>query len=661
MTCEIGFRLRIDGSPKAAGMPEAGAPGIGFLKETGTRTTEAGDRVETATGYLDEETGVRVDRHAIRYAGTNVVEQWIVVANEGNRAVRIDSIDSIAIPLPVRDYETMHYTSGWGLEFESVLAPLPPHGKPFRLETRQGRSSSDVHPWLALFDRATGRIVSASVMWSGNWALELSHVGDGAMLLTGGLNAWEFWKDLAPGQSTESPRVVVVAADSGDLNDVSAQYARVGRAHWYPRNALSEMLPMEWNHWWSYEDKLINEETFLRNVEAAARLGFDVCTLDAGWFGPTEADTHWYDYRGDWDRVNTIRFPNGLRVLSDACHARGMKFGLWCEIEALGKSARLAETKPAFVARRDGEPIGYVCFACPEAAEWAFETLDRIITEYRCDWIKLDYNLDPGAGCNRTDHGHGAGDGLFEHIAAYYRLLERVRAKHPHVVLESCSSGGLRIDLGLMKQTHTTFLSDPDWPEHDLQLFWGASTMLAPSVCLHWSYCDWLGEHRYQKFDPHDPSLTRERLDYYTHISMLGGFGVSQKLPDLPEWVAERLAHHLRVYRGTVADFVRTADVYRLTDQPKRFGRGERWAAFQYRKPDGAEHLLFVFRLNGSRRAARTIELSALEPEARYTVTSLTRGTSSTATGAELTEHGLRFALKEEESELLLIRKEEGA
>ena len=649
MSNDYGFMIRLDGTELS--------PGSSRLEETGSRTSEDEGRLITVQTYTDNELGIRIEKNCIRYLGTNLAEQWLVVTNDGTRPVRIDAVDSIAVPLPPRDYETMYYKGGWGMEFESVFGLLPPQGQTFRLESRTGRSSGDVHPWLALFDRANDVIVSASVMWSGNWSIAISPADQG-YVLTGGLNSWEFWKDLAPGESMEAPHVVVVRTESGDLNDISIQYARVGRKYWYPRNELSDSLPVEWNHWWSYEDKAISEEVFLRNVEVAAKLGFDVCTLDAGWFGPTDAKTDWYDYRGDWDKVNTIRFPNGLRVLSDACHQRGIKFGLWCEIEALGQKAKLAGKRPDFVAERDGTPLGYVCLGNPDAQEWAFQTLDRLITEYNLDWVKLDYNLDAGAGCNRTDHGHGAGDGLFEHIQAYYRLLDRIRAKHPHVLLEGCSSGGLRIDLGLMKHLHTTFLSDPDWPEHDLQLYWGATTMLAPNVCLHWGYCDWrFAEHRYQKFDPNDPSLTREQLDYYTLISMMGGFGFSQRLPDLPEWVAERFAYHARLYKEIVANFVREADLYRLTDQPKRFVRGERWAAFQFSMPDGTEHLLFVFRLNGSKKEDRTFGLKALDPEAVYEIKSILHGTVFTGSGAELMEKGLAFRLKEEEGDLLLIRK----
>ena len=245
--------------------------------------------------------------------------------------------------------------------------------------------------------------------------------------------------------------------------------------------------------------------------------------------------------------------------------------------------------------------------------------MSRLIRDYTCDWIKLDFNLDPGAGCNRTDHGHGAGDGLYAHYEGYYRLLDRIRSHFPEIVLENCASGGLRIDLGMLRHTHLTFLSDPDWPAHDLQIFWGATTTLAPDVCLHWSFSEWrVGNGPpQQNFNPRDPALQPHQLDYYTRISMLGVFGFSQKLPELPEWVALRLAQHIAIYRQHVRRFVREADLYRLTDQPRRSGEGDRWCAFQYSLPD--EHLLFVFRLPGA-EPARAIRLRNLQADRLYQI-----------------------------------------
>lgn len=641
------FEIKIDGVAV-----RSGTPGV---KAAGTAERKLQGAVHYVSTYNYETAGLFIECHRTDYEGTEVSERWVTVRNGGERSVRLEGAESFVIGLPKDSYRLMYYTSGWGEEFESVYKSLDAT-EDFVLETRKGRSSRDVHPWFTLFG-ADGGMVSAAPMWSGNWAFRFRPNGEQGMEVSGGLQTWEFWKTLQPGDAFESVRTAVVTAPGVDLNDITVQYAKVGRAFWYPRNTLSESLPIEWNHWWSYEDKKINEETFLANVRKAAEMDIDICTLDAGWFGPIDPESNWYDIRGDWDMVNTVRFPNGIRPLADACHEAGMKFGLWCEIEALGKDAAIAKRRPDLPALRDGRPLGYVCFGNPQAREWAFETLDRLITEYRCDWIKLDFNLDPEAGCNREDHGHGAGDGLFEHYKGYYEVLSRVRAKHPEVLLESCSSGGLRIDLGLLRETHTTFLSDPDWPEHDLQVFWGASTMLAPNVCLHWGYCDWLGDHPKQKFNPRDPSLQPHQLDYYTRISMLGGFGFSQKLPELPEWVAERFVHHTGIYKEHVSRFVRTADVYRLTEQPKREGRGDRWAAFQYSIPESDEHLFYVFKLPGGEES-RTFRLKRLDANAVYRLRSLGGGETRELSGSELMREGLEFlGFREQESDLILLEK----
>lgn len=616
-------------------------------------TTELADGSRHVTVHLDyPPDGLEIDVHAIAYAGSPLVEQWIVARNVGQQTQRIERLDTIDLAIPAAQYELVSYTSAWGLEFEEVREPL---SDDVVLETRKGRSSNERHPWFALL-RGDGQTLSASVIWSGNWVFRFDSKENGGYQISGGLHDWEFSKELAPGVEVEGAHVALVLGQRHDLNDISAAYANVGRRHWYPRNALSDTLPVEWNHWWPYFDHSIDEEVFKRNVDEAARIGCDVCTLDAGWFGPTDAGTHWYDYRGDWDLVNTVRFPSGIRALADYTHQRGMAFGIWCEIEGLGQHARLAETHPELVARRDGERLGYVCFGSPAAQEWAYATLDCLITDYACDWVKLDFNLDPGAGCNRTDHGHGAGDGLYEHYRGYYRTLERIRQRHPDVILENCSSGGLRIDLGIARQTHATFLSDPDWPEHDLQIFWGASTMLAPERCLHWGWCEWADHpHPHQTFNPRDPNLQLHQLDYSVRNAMLGAFGYSQKLPDLPAWVAERLTFHTRIYKDLVRRFVRDGNLHRLTAQPKREGLGDRWAGFQYALPAGAEHLLFVFRLHGG-EPERVLHLQALNPQRVYTLSWLDSGLEEERSGEALMEEGIRFdRLPEEGSEIIHI------
>lgn len=594
--------------------------------------------------------GLEIEHHLLLHADSSVIEAWLTVRNTGERTAHISRLDSLSLDIAPGEHELLYFTSDWGAEFEPVRAPL---AEATVIESRTGRSSHGHHPWMALF-RAGGGIVSASVAWSGNWILRLEPRAQGGWRLSGGLHDWAFGVDLQPGQTIEAPRIAFVLGSGDDLNAASTQYARVGRRAWIPPTPLAQLAPVEWNHWWSYEDKAVDEATFRANVDAAADMGIEVCTLDAGWFGPTEPASHWYDYRGDWDQVNSVRFPSGIRALSDYTHRRGMKFGLWCEIEGLGRLAHLARARPDFPAERDGARLGYVCLGNPAAQAWAYATLSRLVTDFGADWIKLDFNLDPGAGCARTDHGHGRDDGLFAHYRGYYHLLERLRAAHPDVVWENCSSGGQRIDLGLMRHTPLTFLSDPDWPEHALQLFWGASTMLPPSALLRWTYSEWVGEHPHQRFNPRDPNLHPHELDYFIRIAMLSVMGLSQRLPDLPAWVRQRYAEHIELYKSLVRPFVRQADLYRLTSQPKRDG-GDRWAAFQYALPSDGHNLLFAFRLLGA-EPRRAVKLRALAPDADYSVTWLSLDRRERLSGRQLMVEGIAFDdLRERDSALLLL------
>jgi alpha-galactosidase len=596
------------------------------------------------------EAGLQTEVHFLLYPDTALLEQWLTIQNRSRQPIRIDRIDSFSLHLPPDTYELLSFTSSWGAEFDAQRRPL---GGPVVLESRSGRSSNGAVPFFVL-GRGNEQL-SGAVAWSGNWIVRFEPDETG-YYVSGGLSDRQFWADLQPGGTFDAPHVVLTLA-RGDLDGIARQYHQVGRAYWYPTNRTTRDLPVEWNHWWSYEDRAIDEDSFRANVDVAAELGLELCTLDAGWFGESDAGATWTDYRGDWDRVNAVRFPSGIRSLSDAVHERGLLFGLWCEIEGLGERASLLQSRPELVAMRDGEPLGYVCLGCPEARHWAVATLERLIAGYRCDWIKLDFNLDPGAGCNRIDHGHGPGDGLFAHYRGYYSVLSDLRTRHPEVVLENCSSGGLRNDLGIMRQTHVTFLSDPDWPEHNLQVFWGATLMLAPEVCLQWGLSEWLTPHPHQTFDPHDPTLQPHQVDYRIRTALLGAAGFSLRLPDLPDWIAARIAFHARLYQDSIRRFVRDGVLYRLTGQPRGDGQGERWCAFQFSLP--GEHLLLIFRLPGAPRE-RTMFPQGLRAGVRYQFRMVGDEQERWCRGDDLMTEGLHVDwLNQEDSAIIFLRDEQ--
>jgi alpha-galactosidase len=625
----------------------------GFTALTETEGMDPGEgSLHKSRLYRYDGIGLEVRKIETTYPDVAIVNQWLELKNISDKPLEITRVDTVRGILAPGRFRLKYYASSWGGEFEPVEVAL--EGTRI-LECTAGRASKGMHPWFSLTGE-DGSILTGSIAWSGNWIVRFEPEAEGRYRISGGLSNWLFHKQLKPGESMRAPHVIYAFLPKGSLNETSVQFGQWGRKYWYPQNALADSMPVEWNTWWPYEDHSINEAVFRENVDQCAAVGVDVCTLDAGWFGKPEAEAHWFEVRGDWHAVNTKRFPSGIRALADYTHSHGMKFGLWCEIEALGAQAELNQLRPEFTARRDGKHMGYVCLGNPQAVQWAFETLETLIRDYQADWIKLDFNLDPRAGCNRMDHGHGAGDGLYEHYMGYYRLLDRIRETYPEVLLENCASGGLRIDLGMMRHLHTTFLSDPDYSEHVLQIHWGATTMLHPSKCLHWSWSQTVKLKANVDDQPIKADMPRHKLDYMIRISMLGGVGFSYRMAELPSWVHERLKYHTDLYKDQVKALVREGAMTPLTGQALRGGRGERWNAFQSTALDSSHALVFVFRLQGG-EPERVIKPVRLVPEGQYTVQFEDSGVCFDRTGRVLMEQGLCFdKLEEEGSELVFIR-----
>ena len=224
-------------------------------------------------------------------AGDATFEFALTLSNRGYKPVRISEADAFAGRLVAGAWQGLSFTSKWGEEFEP--APFTVEGER-EIDCRSGRSSLGHNPFLGL-SSSLGALALAPV-WSGNWHIKLSPSA-GGVDVRAGISPWRFWADLAPGQVFEAPSVLVAVGT--DLDAATLALTRAVGAT-LPRSAVSEEVPLEWNHWWPYEDKEINEEVFLANAALASELGFMVSSLDAGWFGAADTDTFWWDIRGDF-------------------------------------------------------------------------------------------------------------------------------------------------------------------------------------------------------------------------------------------------------------------------------------------------------------------------------------------------------------------------
>jgi alpha-galactosidase len=440
-----------------------------------------------------------------------------------------------------------YYKSGWGNEFRYVREEI---GKGFILENTLGRSSAQYHPYFVLED-TLGHLYSYNLFYSGNWRFALENKYDNYELEIGFEN--EFRTTMKPGKEFKTPKVGVFTSQEGwSLLRNTWQKFTDG---WMKKNKLQQDIPVAWNHWWAYEDAKINEEVFIQNITKAAELDVDVCVLDAGWFGNNQ---HWFDVRGDWYDVDKKKFPSGIAYLSEKVHEKGMKFGFWVEIEGLGKLSNLAITHPSFVAKREKNSLGYICFGNNEVVNWAVQTLSDIIETYNCDWIKFDFNLDPGYGCDCIAHGHGEADGLFEHYQGLYNFFSILNNKYPEVVFENCSSGGQRTDLGILSNMHFNFLSDPDYPVHKQRCVINAGEVLPSNRMYHFMPSQTCGTNDSRPFPDSDlASVDPKTRKLYTRLGMLTSFGISHRLKDYDEDVLQFLKEEINLFKEIIKPFIK--------------------------------------------------------------------------------------------------------
>ena len=184
----------------------------------------------------------------------------------------------------------------------------------------------------------------------------------------------------------------------------------------------------------------------------------------------------WGAQVGDWHPGPWLK--GGLKPIVDYTHSKGLKFGLWMEAESLGSHTQFYKDHPEFLARRDGKPAydgRGLDMANPKVAAWVESEMARVISEYKLDLFRLDYNVtDTHGGGNRVIDGFTENT-MWRHYEAFYAILERLRKRFPNVIMENCAGGGaahgLRHSaqyahhLGIGRVNHAAGGEDPEW--HD--------------------------------------------------------------------------------------------------------------------------------------------------------------------------------------------------
>jgi len=361
-------------------------------------------------------------------------------------------------------------------------------------------------------DRRTGDHLMFQIESYSGWYAELSVENEMFCLQLGGPNAhFHAWnKVLAPG---ESYRTVPVAVCHGaSLNETAAQITRY-RRHIMPWSQADAHLPAIYNEYmhYSWDDPFQRRTVF--TAPYVAKTGTEYYVIDCGWHNSPEADNMLSMYRlfGTWHE-DRERFPDGIKAVSDHMHSLGMKFGLWIAPEVVGcENTKMLEyyTDDCFL-QRNGKKIfhgtGYLLdYRHPKVRDYMTKTIDRMVLEYGCDYIKFDGCPNPGFG---TDlRCTSPGDGLEGYIDAFTEWSAEMTARHPHVIFEDCAGGGLRTDYKALSIFHLISTSDQgnylQYPYITGNIFMS----VLPEQAAVWSY-----PVDSAQYDPEHEAWTNERV-----------------------------------------------------------------------------------------------------------------------------------------------------
>jgi alpha-galactosidase len=391
------------------------------------------------------------------------------VTNLAAAAYTLDWL-TLAFPVPAEASELLDFSGRWGRERVPQRLPFPV-GAHVR-ENRRGRTGADsayvLHAGVPGFGFGKGRVYAVHTAFSGNHVHVAEHAFTGVRLLGGGELLLSGEVRLEEAHTYTSPWVYGAVGDG--LDEVASRFHRHLRSR---ARRVSSDRPVTLNVWEAvtFDHRL---PRLVELAERAAKIGVERFVLDDGWFGDRRDDRAGL---GDWV-VSPDAWPDGLRPLVDRVRGLGMEFGLWFEPEMVNADSDVARAHPEWVLSARGSwPVEarhqqVLNLAIPEAFEHVKSQMCAVLDEYDIDYIKWDHNRDLVEAGNQLERGR---PGVSAQTRAVYRLLDELRDAYPSLEIESCSSGGSRIDLEVLERADRVWVSDNIDPlERQHMLRWTA-------------------------------------------------------------------------------------------------------------------------------------------------------------------------------------------
>ena len=557
---------------------------------------------------------------------------------------------SITLPLPVHASELLDFTGRWTRELHPVRRSWVTGA--VSVENRRGRTSHEHIPLVFAgaqgFGEWQGEVWGAHLAWSGNhtWLAECLPDGRRYVQLGELLHPGEI--ALEPGESYRTPEVIATYAPTG-LTPASWGFHRhLRRRPGHPRTERPVLI----NTWEAvYFDH--DTDRLRALATAAAEVGIERFVLDDGWFGSRRDDRRGL---GDWVVSHEV-YPDGLAPLVDHVRSLGMEFGIWVEPEMVNPDSDVFRAHPDWALATEGyEPVLgrhqlVLDLATPGAFDHVLGQLDALLRDHDISYLKWDMNRD-----HVQASGADGAAGTHAQTLALYRLLDELQRRHPDVEIESCSSGGARIDHEILRRTRRIWTSDCNDALERQTIQRGASMFVPPEL---------MGAHI---GPPRSHTTGRtQSLAFRAVTALFGHLGVEWNVLELDDRDRERLRALIALHRE-LRPLLHSGDVVRFDPVPN--GTDVVSHAHGVYAADRRNAVVAVVQLRtGMSLSPPPLRLPGLLDDQRYEVTSIDIGDVRVGpgrsmpawmeapivlTGRQLAVHGIQPPAMNPETAILL-------
>ncbi|MDF2595459.1 MAG: Alpha-galactosidase [Clostridia bacterium] len=525
--------------------------------------------------------------------------------HKSKQTIVLNRAMSTSIDLPDSDFEMIHLAGAWSRERHVKVRKLEQGIQ--GIYSMRGISSAEHNPFIALkrphTNEVYGEAYGFSLVYSGNHLEQVEVDTHDMTRVIMGIHPDTFEWPLREGEQFQTPEAVMVYSDSG-LNKMSQTYHRLYRTRLARGQWRDKVRPVLINNW-EATDMTFTEEKILNIAKTGKDLGMELFVLDDGWFGSRENDKTGL---GDWYVTNFNKLPEGIIGLADKIEAMGMKFGLWFEPEMVNKDSDLYRAHPDWILStpdRSASPSRnqhVLDFSRKEVVDYIYELMGKILSEAKISYIKWDMNRYITECYSVSKDANEQGKVFHEYILGVYDLYERLTSRFPHILFESCSSGGARFDPGILYYAPQTWTSDDTDAIERLKIQYGTSYVYPISS---------MGAH--VSAVPNQQTGRITPIETRGNVACFGAFGYELDLNLLSDKEKEKVKQQVAYYKAH-RELISKGTFYRISSPFE-----ENNTAWSVVSEDKREAIIGYYKvLNSANEGWKRLKLIGLDDKKKY-------------------------------------------